>query len=101
MAHTVEIYAERDGFISQEKAMGVGIVAMKLGAGRATKTDTIDFEAGINLAKKVGESVQKGDLIATLYSNRAISSDLIAEFKDNIEISDQQIHAPEILEVIR
>lgn len=52
VVHTVEIYAEREGFISQEKAMGVGIVAMKLGAGRATKTDTIDFEAGINLAKK-------------------------------------------------
>jgi pyrimidine-nucleoside phosphorylase len=101
VAHTVEIYAEREGFISQEKAMGVGIVAMKLGAGRATKTDTIDFEAGINLAKKVGDPVQKGDLIATLYSNRAISSDLIAEFKDNIEISDQQVHAPEILEIIR
>ncbi|PCR99046.1 pyrimidine-nucleoside phosphorylase [Lactococcus garvieae] len=101
VAHTVEIYAERAGYISQEKAMGVGIVAMKLGAGRATKADTIDFEAGVTLAKKVGDSVQKGDLIATLYSNRAISSDLIAEFKDNIEISDQQIHAPEILEVIR
>lgn len=101
VAHTVEIYAEREGFISQEKAMGVGIVAMKLGAGRATKTDTIDFEAGINLAKKVGDPVQKGDLIATLYSNRAISSDLIAEFKNNIEISDQQVHAPEILEIIR
>lgn len=101
VVHTVEIYAEREGFISQEKAMGVGIVAMKLGAGRATKTDTIDFEAGINLAKKVGDPVQKGDLIATLYSNRAISSDLIAEFKDNIEISDQQVHAPEILEIIR
>lgn len=52
VAHTVEIYADREGYISQEKAMGVGIVAMKLGAGRATKTDTIDFEAGINLAKK-------------------------------------------------
>lgn len=101
VAHTVEIHAEREGYITQEKAMGVGIVAMKLGAGRATKADTIDFEAGINLAKKVGDFVQKGDLIATLYSNREITPELIAEFKNNIEISDQQVHAPEILEIIR
>lgn len=101
VTNTVEIHADRTGYISQESAMGIGIVAMKLGAGRATKADAIDFEAGINLTKKVGEAVQKGEVIATLYSNRAITADLISEFTANIQISDDQVQAAEILEIIR
>jgi pyrimidine-nucleoside phosphorylase len=40
-----------------------------LGAGRATKEDTIDFGAGIVMAKKTGDAVQVGDILATLYAN--------------------------------
>ncbi|HVI39450.1 MAG TPA: hypothetical protein VM577_02225, partial [Anaerovoracaceae bacterium] len=39
------------------------------GAGRATKEDTIDLSAGIMLYKKVGDPVQKGDLLATVFGN--------------------------------
>ncbi len=99
--NTVEIRAERSGFITEEKALGIGILAMKLGAGRATKTDHIDFEAGITLVKKVGDSVNSGDLIATLYSNREISDDLVKEFSDALTISDKQVHQKEIIEIVR
>ena len=40
---------------------------MKLGAGRATKEDTIDMGVGIVLNKKVGEFVNMGDVVS-LYS---------------------------------
>ena len=99
--NTVEIRAEKAGFIMEEKALGVGVVAMKLGAGRATKADSIDFEAGITLNKKVGDKVEVGDLIATLYSNREITIDLIAEFNDSLVIGDEQVHQKEILEIVR
>lgn len=99
--YKVEIRADKSGFITDEKALGVGVLAMKLGAGRATKADTIDFEAGILLAKKVGDKVSDNDLIATLYSNREISEELISEFNDSIVISDEQIHQKEILEIVR
>ena len=99
--YKVEIRAPKTGFITDEKALGVGVLAMKLGAGRATKADTIDFEAGILLAKKVGDKVSNNDLIATLYSNREISEELISEFNDSIVISDEQVHQKEILEIVR
>jgi pyrimidine-nucleoside phosphorylase len=99
--NTIEIRAEKAGFITEEKALGVGIVAMKLGAGRATKADEIDFEAGVTLAKKVGDKVEIGDLIATLYSNREITAELIAEFNESLLITDEQVHQREILEIVR
>lgn len=74
---------------------------MKLGAGRATKADEIDFEAGVTLTKKVGDRVEVGELIASLYSNREITDELVAEFNDSLVISDQQIEQKEIIEIIR
>ena len=40
-----------------------------LGAGRERKTDPIDYSVGIFLNKKSGESVKKGDILYTIYSN--------------------------------
>lgn len=99
--YQVEIKADKSGFISEEKALGIGLLSMKLGAGRATKTDDIDFEAGVTLTKKVGDKVSAGEVIAQLYSNREITDELVAEFNDSLVISDQQVHQKEILEIIR
>lgn len=99
--YQVEIKADKSGFISEEKALGIGLLAMKLGAGRATKTDDIDFEAGVTLTKKVGDKVSAGEVIAHLYSNREITDELVDEFNDSLVISDQQVHQKEILEIIR
>ena len=43
---------------------------MKLGGGRETLEDTIDMSAGIILAKKIGDYVEKGDVLCTIYTNK-------------------------------
>ncbi len=64
-----EIRAEENGYIGIMNTEAVGLSAVALGAGRATKDDIIDFTAGIIIEKKTGDEVQAGDLIATLYSS--------------------------------
>ncbi len=64
-----EIHAEASGFIGAIEARAIGLASQHSGAGRATKEDRIDLSAGIMLYKKVGDSVQKGDLLATVYGN--------------------------------
>ena len=49
---------------------GYGIASLLLGAGRNVKEDKIDFSAGIILRAKTGDFVNKGDVIATLYSEK-------------------------------
>ncbi len=64
------IFAEQSGIIHQLDARTIGIVVMKLGGGRAVMSDTIDPKAGIILTKKIGDAVQKGELLATMYTDR-------------------------------
>ena len=65
----LEVFAQEDGYVTKIKAEEVGKAAMVIGAGRATKEDEVDYAVGIELKKKVGDKVEKGDLIAEIYYN--------------------------------
>ena len=58
-----------DGFVSFTDAEKIGSASVILGAGRKTKEDKIDHAAGIILQRKTGDKVQKGDVLAELFSN--------------------------------
>ena len=63
------VLAEKDGFITKINAEAMGLIAMELGAGRATKESAIDLAVGIVLNKKRGQEVKKGDVLAYIHSN--------------------------------
>jgi pyrimidine-nucleoside phosphorylase len=64
---------------------------MKLGAGRERKESRIDLSAGIFLNKKVGEYVNKGENIATLYGNdEKRLQEVLPEAEASIKISGQK-----------
>ncbi len=65
---TLSILAPCDGYIAHMNCKKIGESASLLGAGRAKITDEIDPYAGIVFAKKTGDAVRRGDLIATLYA---------------------------------
>jgi pyrimidine-nucleoside phosphorylase len=92
--------AKKSGFIAQLDALILGEVAMYLGAGRQTKTDTIDNEVGIVLAKKVGDSIQADETILTLYSNQRISDSIYQQLERAIQISDFAQSNPSIIKII-
>lgn len=62
--------SEDEGFIQSMKTDIIGVAALELGAGRETKESIIDYGAGIYFHKKTGDKVGKGEVIATLYTNR-------------------------------
>ena len=64
-----EITAPSDGFLYALDAEKVGLASMALGAGRREKDDVIDPAAGILLAKRPGDPVKRGEVIATLLSS--------------------------------
>ena len=100
VAHVVEIPAQDTGVISALPAMEFGLYAMRLGAGRAVKTDDLDYETGIVFEKKVGDSVQKGEIVAKVYTNGKISSELVTEFQKYVKINDEVQSLREIIEII-
>lgn len=100
VAHVVEIPAQETGVISALPAMEFGLYAMRLGAGRAVKTDVLDYETGIVFEKKVGDPVQKGEIVAKVYTNGKISSELVTEFQKYVKINDGVQSLREIIEII-
>ncbi len=67
--HTRDIIADEDGYLQKVDAEKIGGAAMLLGAGRQTKDDAIDLLAGICMHKKVGMSVKRGDVLATMQTS--------------------------------
>lgn len=100
--HVIDIPAQEDGIIAELPAMEFGLFAMRLGAGRAVKTDALDYETGIVFEKKVGESVKKGEIVAKVYANGKISSELVTDFQKYVKIkmSDETLKMREIIEII-
>ena len=98
--YIVDVTADKSGFISELPAMEFGLFAMRLGAGRAVKSDNLDYETGIVFEKKVGEAVQSGEVVAKIYANQKISEEMITEFKKNVRIDVERKKVSEIIEVI-
>ena len=100
VAHVVEIPAQETGVISALPAMEFGLYAMRLGAGRAVKSDALDYETGIVFEKKVGDSVQQGEIVAKVYTNGKISPQLVTDFQKYVKINDRVQSLREIIEII-
>lgn len=62
-----EIKAKSSGYIEKIDALNIGVAASRLGAGREHKDDIIDLKVGLDLHKKIGDKVNVGDTLVTLY----------------------------------
>ena len=86
--YQIPVPAKDDGVIAAITADEIGKAATMLGAGRATKDDVIDVAVGIVLHKKMGDSVNKGDTLLTIHSNRQEVDDVMAKIYDHITIAE-------------
>ncbi|SNX53188.1 pyrimidine-nucleoside phosphorylase [Thermoanaerobacterium sp. RBIITD] len=90
--------AGEDIYIKDLLALDLGLIAMKLGAGREKKEDTIDLSVGIMLGGKVGDIVKKGDPIATVYANdKEKLKWALNEIKKYIVVTDKYVERPKLI----
>lgn len=69
------IRADTDGVVTRMDAMGIGVAAWRLGAGRARKEDPVSAGAGILLHAKPGDRVVAGAPLMTLFTDEAARFD--------------------------
>lgn len=98
-AYQIDVPAKEAGVVSEIVADEIGVAAMLLGAGRATKEDEIDLAVGIMLRKKVGDKVEKDESLVTLYANRENVDEVIAKVYDNIRIA-AEAKAPKLIHTL-
>ncbi len=63
-----EVPAPETGYITAMDAEQIGLASVLLGAGRSRKEDALDYGAGVELCRKTGEAVEKGEVLAVLYA---------------------------------
>ncbi len=71
---TYDLCAQSSGTLKAINALEVGKLSLSLGAGKENIDDTIDYTVGVKLNKLVGDSVEKGEVLATLYVNKDVSN---------------------------
>lgn len=65
----VPVNSSGSGSVESIEAETIGLAAMALGAGRATKEDVIDPAVGVVLRKKVGDPVREGEVLADVHAS--------------------------------
>jgi pyrimidine-nucleoside phosphorylase len=95
--YTFELEAKQDGYVSEIAADEIGTAAMLLGAGRATKESEIDLAVGLMLRKKIGDQVQKGESLVTIYSNFENVEEVRNMLYENIAMSTEKVPAPVLI----
>ncbi|MGM9971016.1 MAG: pyrimidine-nucleoside phosphorylase [Anaeroplasmataceae bacterium] len=97
----LEVKSTKNGYVSRIDALKIGHLAMRLGAGRKTLDDKIDFSVGIVLNKKTGDYVKVGETIAYVHTNREDNIEIMDEIASAFTFSDNKMEYNLIIEVLR
>ncbi|WP_167628625.1 pyrimidine-nucleoside phosphorylase [Listeria valentina] len=88
--YKIELPAKEAGVVAKITADEIGIASMLLGGGRQKASDKLDYAVGIELHKKIGDAVQAGESLMTIYANQPEAE--IESIKDliyqNVEIAE-------------
>ncbi len=86
--HKIKVHSKQSGVVTRISALGAGSLSQKLGASKKTLDDKIDYTVGIMLNKYIGDKVDVGDTLFTMYVSNPDISFTDADFSF-IEISSE------------
>ncbi len=96
----IPVYSQITGYVEDLKAKPLGIVSMKLGGGRETTDDEIDYSVGLILHKKIGDFVKKGDVLVEVHTNTGLSKELQKDILDAYEFSNEFVNKPILIDEV-
>jgi pyrimidine-nucleoside phosphorylase len=96
-----DVYAEREGYLTSCKTSEVGMASLIMGGGRETKESEIDLSVGIRIDKKLGEHVDKGEVIGVVYANETdILKPAADRFLSAYTISDERVEPEPLIKKV-
>ena len=96
----MEVTSKETGYVKALEAKNLGIVSMKLGGGRMTKDEDVDHAVGLVLNKKIGDHVEIGETLLTVYARNKVSQEIIEEIYQSYTIVDEFVEKPILVEEI-
>lgn len=98
--YIVDIPSKDEGYIHHLDAHKIGVVSMKLGAGREKIEDEIDHKSGIILNKKIGDYVKKGETLLTIHTDKENYAKIFDEIYSAYEIKKESHSRPSLIKAI-
>ena len=95
------IVAQKTGYLKTVDNYEIGMAALQLGAGRMKKDDIIDPKAGIVFNPKIGTKIKKGDVIATIYTDK--KKEIVAvktRIENALKLSSKSVEKPKLIKTI-
>ncbi len=93
---SLEVRAASSGYVTGFGTRRIGVLAVELGAGRLRVADPVDPKAGIVLFRKIGDRVEKNDLLALIKTDRGeVAERAVREFSSCVTIGDSPLPAKE------
>lgn len=77
--HQFEVQAQKSGIVFSVDPLELALSALELGAGRKRKEDTIDPRVGIELTKRRGDHIARGETLCRIHVNRPADGSKLEE----------------------
>ena len=98
--YITELKAETSGYVKDLPAQPIGELSMQLGAGRATKEESIDYAVGIVLNKKIGDYVEKGETLAYIHHDTELKEEWWKRMQNVYVLSDTPVKHEAVVEKV-
>lgn len=95
--HKYEMGSEKSGFVAKIDAYKLGMAAVELGAGRRQIGDRIDPFVGFEVLSKIGNRVDKNQVLMVVYSNKMLGSDYLDRLKEIFLVSQNKVVPPVLI----
>lgn len=98
----IPVEAAEDGYVYEIEAKNIGQAVVNIGGGRMKKEDSVDHFVGIEVLKKIGDKVNKGDILMYIHANDDVEARKQVEFlRASYKLADRPVaKIKEILDVI-
>jgi pyrimidine-nucleoside phosphorylase len=100
-AKIIPLISKESGFVHDINCLSIGKASLLLGAGRLTKEEPVDHFVGIEVLKKVGDRIEKGDIFAKLYVHEKGILEATNLVYEAYHVSSKEVKTTTILDIIR
>lgn len=100
--YKIPVNSFEEGYVKSIETKNIGQAVVNLGGGRMKKEDTVDYSVGIEVLKKIGDSVKENEPLMYIYANDENRAMTQIEFlRKSYEISKEKVEKEkEILGII-
>lgn len=95
-----EIKAEKGGNLQILHSEMLGILAMQLGAGRATKEESINHGVGLKINCKIGDKIKIGDTICYVYHDDELKEEWIKKLYEAFIVTNKEVRINPLIEKV-